>query len=120
MVGSLANGVSRFSRLFADHMCAEPDAVTTVPNRGLAITCVQGIGVHQWASQEIANLPATSRAWVRNASTFSLGALVAGNGIYFAASFFSAAAQLSTNANGPPDADAGDRGDAEWMLARRW
>src|SRR3954466_5974357 len=45
LVGSFANGVNRFSRLFADHVYADPDAVTMVPNRGLAITFVHGIGV---------------------------------------------------------------------------
>ncbi len=44
-IGSFANDVSRFSRLFSDHVCAEPDAVTTVPNRGLAMTFVHGSGV---------------------------------------------------------------------------
>ena len=33
--------------------------------------------------------------------------------------FFGTAAQSSTHVTGPPDGDAGDRGDAEWMLARR-
>ena len=38
LIGSLANGVSRFSRLLPDQVCAEPDAVTMVPKRGLAMT----------------------------------------------------------------------------------
>ena len=52
MTGSLAKGVSRFSRLFIDHVLAEPDAVTIVPNRGLAMTFVQGIGVSFVAVQD--------------------------------------------------------------------
>ena len=45
VTGSLANGVRRFSRLFSAHVCAEPDAETTVPNAGLAMTLTQGSGV---------------------------------------------------------------------------
>ena len=36
--GSLANDVSRFSRLFSDQVCADPDAVTMVPKWALAMT----------------------------------------------------------------------------------
>src|SRR3954451_24757573 len=43
--GSFANGVSRFSRLLPDHVCADPEAVTIVPNPGLAMTLDQGSGV---------------------------------------------------------------------------
>ena len=41
----MANGVSRFSRLLPDHVNAEPDALTIVPNSGLASTFDQGSGV---------------------------------------------------------------------------
>src|SRR6266571_4582072 len=44
-MGSLANDVKRFSRLFSDQVCAEPDAVTTVPKLGFAMTFAQGKGV---------------------------------------------------------------------------
>ena len=36
-MGSLAKDVNRFSRLFSDHVCVEPDAVTMVPKRSFAI-----------------------------------------------------------------------------------
>ena len=45
VTGSFANGVRRFSRLFSDQVKAEPDAVTTVPKAGLAMTFAQGSGV---------------------------------------------------------------------------
>ena len=45
VTGSLANGVSRFSRLFSDQVVAEPLELTTVPNRGLLITLDHGAGV---------------------------------------------------------------------------
>ena len=48
VTGSFANGVSRFSRLFSDQVKDEPDAVTTVPKAGLAMTFAQGSGV-SWA-----------------------------------------------------------------------
>jgi hypothetical protein len=54
VTGSLANGVSRFSRLFPDHVWAEPDVVISVPNRGLAMIFVQGIGVSSSPSRTIA------------------------------------------------------------------
>jgi hypothetical protein len=41
----LANGVSRFSRLFSDHVVAEPPPLRMVPNRSLPITFTQGAGV---------------------------------------------------------------------------
>src|SRR5258708_14495200 len=44
-IGSLANDVNRFSRLFSDHVCAAPDAVTTVPKPGFAMTLAHGSGV---------------------------------------------------------------------------
>ncbi len=44
-MGSLANDVSRFSRLFSAHVCADPDAVTMVPKRSLAMTFAHGNGV---------------------------------------------------------------------------
>jgi hypothetical protein len=44
-MGSLANDVSRFSRLFSLQVCAEPDAVTTVPKFALAMTFAHGSGV---------------------------------------------------------------------------
>src|SRR5438128_2265294 len=44
-IGSFANDVSRFSRLFSDHVQDEPDAVTIVPNTGFAMTFAQGAGV---------------------------------------------------------------------------
>ena len=43
--GSLANGVSRFSRLFPDQVKDAPEAVTTVPKAALAMTLAQGRGV---------------------------------------------------------------------------
>ena len=52
--GSLANDVSRFSRLFSDHVCAEPDAVTMVPKRALAMTFAHGSGVSWSPSRTIA------------------------------------------------------------------
>ena len=52
--GSLANDVSRFSRLFSDHVCAEPDAVTTVPKLGFAMTFAHGSGVSWSPSRTIA------------------------------------------------------------------
>ena len=45
VTGSLANGVSRFSRLFSDQVKAEPEAVTMVPKPGLAMTFDPGDGV---------------------------------------------------------------------------
>ena len=45
LTGSLANGVRRFSRLFSAQVKAEPEAVTTVPKPGLAMTLTQGSGV---------------------------------------------------------------------------
>src|SRR5476651_2252046 len=44
-IGSLANEVRRFSRLFSDQVVAEPDAVMMVPKQGLAITFAHGSGV---------------------------------------------------------------------------
>src|SRR6267142_2197588 len=44
-IGSLANDVSRFSRLFSDQVCADPDAVTMVPKLGFDITFTHGSGV---------------------------------------------------------------------------
>jgi hypothetical protein len=52
-MGSLANEVSRFSRLFSDQVCAEPDAVTIVPNIGLAMTFAHGSGVSWSPSRAI-------------------------------------------------------------------
>src|ERR1700704_4062141 len=52
--GSLANDVNRFSRLFSDQVCAEPDAVTIVPKRGFAITFTHGSGVSWAPSRTIA------------------------------------------------------------------
>src|SRR5258708_38705031 len=43
-IGSLANDVNRFSRLFSDHVCAAPDTVTTVPKPGVAMTLAPGSG----------------------------------------------------------------------------
>ena len=54
LTGSLANGVRRFSRLFLDQVCADPDAVTIVPKRGLAMTFVHGIGVSASPSSTMA------------------------------------------------------------------
>ena len=51
--GSLANGVSRFSRLFSAQVYAAPDAVTIVPKPGLAITFTHGIGVSSSPSRTI-------------------------------------------------------------------
>src|SRR5437867_7986642 len=45
VTGSFENGVSRFSRLFSAHVNADPDAVTMVPNVGLAMTLAHGKGV---------------------------------------------------------------------------
>ena len=45
VTASFANGVRRFSRLFTDHVNEDPDAVTTVPKSGFAITFAQGSGV---------------------------------------------------------------------------
>src|SRR5262245_7172299 len=45
LTGSFANGVSLFSRLFRLQLNADPDALTNVPNSGLAITFDQGSGV---------------------------------------------------------------------------
>src|SRR3982074_2211769 len=52
--GSLANDVNRFSRLFSDHVCADPDAVTTVPKCAFAITFTHGSGVSRSPSNTIA------------------------------------------------------------------
>src|SRR5260221_4364273 len=52
--GSLANDVSRFSRLFSDQVCAAPDAVTMVPKWALAMTLTQGSGVSLSPSRTIA------------------------------------------------------------------
>src|SRR4051812_27113876 len=51
---SLANDVRRFSRLFSLQVVAAPDAVTIVPNRGLAMTLTHGIGVSRSPSSTIA------------------------------------------------------------------
>jgi hypothetical protein len=53
-IGSLANDVNRFSRLFSDQVVAEPDAVTMVPNVGLAMTFDHGSGVSWSPSRTIA------------------------------------------------------------------
>ena len=53
VTGSLAKGVSRFSRLFAAQEKAAPDAVTMVPNPGLAMTFTQGEGVSSAPSRTI-------------------------------------------------------------------
>src|SRR3954462_3663148 len=53
-IASLANDVRRFSRLFSLHVVAEPDAVTIVPNRGLAMTLTHGSGVSRSPSSTIA------------------------------------------------------------------
>jgi len=53
-IGSLANEVSRFSRLFSDQVVAEPDAVTMVPKPGLAMTLAHGRGVSWSPSRTIA------------------------------------------------------------------
>ena len=45
LTGSFANGVSRFSRLLPAQLYADPEAVTTLPNPGLAITFAHGSGV---------------------------------------------------------------------------
>ncbi len=45
ITGSLANGVSRCSRLLAAHVWAAPPLVTMVPKRSLAITLTHGSGV---------------------------------------------------------------------------
>ena len=52
MTGSFANGVSRFSRLFSDQVKDDPDAVTTVPKAGLAMTFAQGSGVSSVALED--------------------------------------------------------------------
>ncbi len=57
VTGSLANGVRRFSRLFSDHVVAVPDAVTTVPKRGFAMTFDQGSGVSALPVVTISSLP---------------------------------------------------------------
>src|SRR5258708_1680636 len=44
-IGSLANGVTRFSRLLTAQGNADPDALTIVPNSGLASTFDHGSGV---------------------------------------------------------------------------
>src|SRR3954468_20213708 len=44
-IGSFANDVRRFSRLFSLHVVADPDAVTMVPKWGLAMTLTHGSGV---------------------------------------------------------------------------
>src|SRR3954467_792658 len=44
-IGSGANGVTRFSRLFADHVLVAPASVTIVPKCGLAMTLAHGSGV---------------------------------------------------------------------------
>src|SRR5207245_7779905 len=41
----------RFSRLFSAHVYAEPDAETTVPKPGLAMTLTQGSGVSRSPSR---------------------------------------------------------------------
>src|SRR3954469_13681801 len=53
-IGSFANDVRRFSRLFSLQVVAEPDAVTMVPNRGLAMTLTHGNGVSRSPSNAIA------------------------------------------------------------------
>src|SRR5213079_790539 len=52
--GSLANDVNRFSLLFSDQVCAEPDAVTTVPKWAFAMTFAHGNGVSRSPSRTIA------------------------------------------------------------------
>src|SRR2546426_2426943 len=54
VTGSLAKGVRRFSRLFSAHVYAEPDAETTVPKPGLAMTFTQGSGVSRSPSRTTA------------------------------------------------------------------
>src|SRR5437867_6065285 len=54
LIGSFANGVSRFSRLLPDQVYAEPDALTMVPNCALAMMFAQGIGVSAAPSSAIA------------------------------------------------------------------
>src|SRR6185503_11303050 len=53
VIGSLANGVSLFSRLFSFHVNAPPDEVTIVPNCSLASTLDQGNGVSRSPSSTI-------------------------------------------------------------------
>ena len=53
VTGSFANGVRRFSRLFSDQVKAEPEAVTTVPKPGFAMTLTQGSGVSWSPSRTI-------------------------------------------------------------------
>src|SRR5688500_1153757 len=53
-MGSLANEVNRFSRLFSDQVCADPAAVTMVPNREFAMTFDHGSGVSWSPSRTIA------------------------------------------------------------------
>src|SRR6516164_7365169 len=50
-IGSFANGVRRFSRLFTDHVNAEPDALTIVPNSGFARMFDHGNGVSRSPSR---------------------------------------------------------------------
>src|SRR2546430_2614960 len=52
--GSLANDVNRFSRLFSDHVCADPDAVTMVPKCAFAMTLAHGSGVSRSPSKTTA------------------------------------------------------------------
>src|SRR5262245_27743628 len=53
VIGSFANGVSRFSRLLAAHVKAAPDALSTVPKSGFAMTLDQGSGVSRSPSRTI-------------------------------------------------------------------
>src|SRR5712691_1808767 len=46
LTGSFDQGVSLFSRLFADQVYPEPDSETWNPNAGFATTLIQGAGVH--------------------------------------------------------------------------
>ncbi len=46
LTGSFDHGVSWFSRAFIDQVLPEPSAETWKPNWGLAITLIQGAGVH--------------------------------------------------------------------------
>src|SRR3977135_1638330 len=51
VTGSFENGVSRFSRLFLAHGSGGLDAVTMVPNVGLAMTLAHGKGVSRAPSR---------------------------------------------------------------------
>src|SRR6476659_31442 len=45
LIGTLAKGVRRFSRLFSAQLYAAPELLTTVPHSALAMTLDQGSGV---------------------------------------------------------------------------